>query len=98
MFALHLYAFILALLSMSVLFAQLEAMLGGDGLRSPVLDKILSLFNVAACGTYLFLALPRVYDTRGWRRWLATIVLTATIAILFVGYRFAIFLISFATT
>jgi len=97
-FALHLYAFILALLSVSVLLAQLDAMMGGDGLRSPIVDKILSIFNLAACGIYAFLSLPRVYRTSGWRRLLATMFLTAAIGVLFVGYRFAIFLISFAMT
>jgi hypothetical protein len=97
-FALHLYAFVLILLSVSVLLAQLDLLLGGGGLRSGVVDTALSIFNVAACGTYLFLAIPKVYSTSGWSRWAATIFLTSAVAVLFVGYRFAIFLFTFAST
>jgi len=97
-FALHLYAFVLALLSLSVLLAWLEALAGGQGLRSAIVDKSLSVLNLLACGAYIFLAIPRVYGAGGWRRWTAAAFLTAIVALLFVGYRFAIFLITFYTT
>jgi hypothetical protein len=97
-FALHLYAFILILLSVSVLLAQLEMVLGGEGLRSGIVDTVLSIFNLIVCGGYIYLALQRVYSTSGWRRVSATLFLTAAVGLLFVGYRFAIFLISFYAT
>jgi hypothetical protein len=97
-FALHLYAFVLILLSVSVLLARLDLFLGGGGLRSGMVDASLSIFNLAACAAYLFLAIPKVYPTSGWRRWAATALLTSAVAVLFVGYRFAIFLITFAST
>lgn len=97
-FALHLYAFVLVLLSSSVLLAGLDAIFGGGGLGSGAVDKALSLLNLAGCGLYLFIAIPRVYPISGWRRWAATLVLTSAMALLFVGYRFAIFLITFYTT
>jgi hypothetical protein len=97
-FALHLYAFVLMLLSVSVLIAEVDALLGGGGLRSSAVDKSLSLLNVVVCGVYLYLATGKVYRTSGWAKFFATLFLTAAVALLFVGYRFAIFLITFYTT
>jgi hypothetical protein len=97
-FALHLYAFILVLLSAAVLLAQLDVLIGGLGLRSGVIDKLLSVFNLLACGGHIYLAVPRIYAASGARRLVATVVLTCAVALLFVGYRFAIFLITFYMT
>jgi hypothetical protein len=97
-FALHLYAFILVLLSAAVLLAQLDVLIGGLGLRSGVIDKLLSVFNLLACGGYIYLAVPRIFAASGTWRLIATVVLTCAIALLFVGYRFAIFLITFYMT
>ena len=97
-FALHLYAFVLVLLSGSVLLAQLDVFLGGGGMESTIVDKVLSILNLLACGAYVFLAVRQVYSTDGWRRVSATLFLTLALGVLFVGYRFAIFLITFYTT
>lgn len=97
-FALHLYAFVLVLLSAAVLLAQLDVIAGGPGLRSGPVDKVLSLLNLLVCGAYIFFALRKIYRTSGWRNWLAAIFLTSGVVILFIGYRFAIFLITFGTT
>jgi hypothetical protein len=97
-FALHLYAVVLVLLSASVLIAALDTMAGGPGLHSAVFDKLVSVFNVAVCGTYIYRSVPTVYGVVGWRQSWSTMLLTVTVALLFVAYRFAIFLITFATT
>jgi hypothetical protein len=97
-FALHLYAFVLVVLSVSVLLAQLDVLIGGGGLRSGVVDKALSIFNLLVCGGYIYLAVPKVYSTTGWRRTGSALLLTLALALLFIGYRFAIFLITFYTT
>lgn len=97
-FALHLYSFILVLLSVAVLLAQLDLWLGGGGLGSGVVDKALAIFNLAVCGGYLYLAVAKVYAATGWRRSASAVLLTLAVAFLFVGYRFAIFLITFYTT
>ena len=97
-FALHLYAFVLVQLSLSVLLAQADVVLGGGGLQSALVDNVLSIFNLLACGTYVFLAVPSVYSASGWRRAAAALFLTLMLGVLFVGYRFAIFLITFYTT
>ena len=72
--------------------------MGGGGLSSPAVDLGLSLFNVAACSVYLYLAIGRAYGARGISRLLKAVWLAAVLAVLFVGYRFAIFLITFYTT
>ena len=97
-FALHLYAFVLILLSASVILAWLDKVLGGQGLSSGLVDKTLSVFNLLVCGGYLYLAIGRVYPTSGWPRLASAVFLTISIAFLFLGYRFAIFLMTFATT
>ena len=97
-FALHLYAFILILLSASVLLAQVDVIMGGGGIDTAIVDNILSIFNLLACGTYLFLSVPSVYSTSGWHLASTTLFLTAALAVLFVGYRFVIFLITFSLT
>ena len=97
-FALHLYAFVLTLLCVSLLISVAERLLGGGGLGSPIVDLALSLFNVGACSLYIYLAIGPAYGARGTSRLLKTVWLGAAVAVLFVGYRFAIFLITFYTT
>jgi len=63
-----------------------------------MVDKALSVFNLIICGGYIHFAIPKVYEASGWLRAGATALLTSALALLFVGYRFAIFLITFATT
>ena len=98
MFALHLYAFVLILLSVAVILAWLDRILGGQGLSSGLVDKTLSLFNLLACGGYLYLAIAKVYRTSGWPRLISAVFSTGAVALLFIGYRFAIFVITFYTT
>ena len=97
-FALHLYAFVLVLLSVSVMLAQVDILFGGGGLGSSVVDKVLTVFNLLACSGYIYLAVPKVYASSGWARVAASALLVSGLALLFVGYRFAIFLITFYTT
>jgi Protein of unknown function (DUF3667). len=97
-FALHLYAFVLLVLSVSVLLAEADILLGGQGLSSGAVDNVLSILNLLACGAYIYFAIPKVYSANGWLNWASAIVMTFVMAFLFVGYRFVIFLITFYTT
>jgi len=97
-FALHLYAFVLVLLSAAVMLAQVDVLFGGGGLGSYVVDKVLTVFNLVACGGYIFLAIPKIYGTSGLVRLAASALFVSGLALLFIGYRFAIFLITFYTT
>jgi len=55
-FALHAYAFILVVMCVSLIAAAVEALAGGGGLDSPWVDDSLTLFNLLACGAYLYIA------------------------------------------
>lgn len=97
-FALHLYAFVLVLLCGSIAIAQVDRMMGGEGLGSPLVDTLLSLFNLSACAAYLYLAIGPAYAARGVARYGVTAILAVSMAALFIGYRFAIFLITLYST
>ena len=97
-FALHIYTFVFLLLCVSVLLAEVEHLVGGDGLRSPTVDTVLSVFNLAACFGYIYLAIGPAYGARGTSRFASAVALTACVGVLFVGYRFLIFLITLYST
>ena len=93
-FALHLYAFVLILLCVAVLIAAAELFAGGAGMRSPVVDVALSLISVMVCAGYIYAAIGAAYGATGGLRIAKALILTAIVAGLFVGYRFAIFVIT----
>ncbi len=97
-FSLHIYAFVLLLFCLSLAVAGLSVALGGPGLSAGPLDMALSLFNVGAAGLYLHAAIHAAYGETGWRRLAKAVALTLAIAVITIGYRFAIFLITLATT
>lgn len=97
-FALHIYSFVLIILCVALGIAEANFVMGGGGLASPMVDTSLSIANVLVCGIYLYLAIRAAYSSSGALRVVATLVLTAALALLFVGYRFAIFMITFYTT
>jgi hypothetical protein len=93
-FALHLYAFMLLLYCLSLLFAEAQLRAGGTGLASPTVDLVLTLFNLAAGGVYLWVAIGAFYGARGIARALKAAGLSVAIVLIVLGYRFAIFLIT----
>ncbi|HEY0164292.1 MAG TPA: DUF3667 domain-containing protein [Sphingomicrobium sp.] len=93
-FALHLYAFVLILLCVAVLVAEAELLAGGAGIRSPVVDVGLALLSIMACAAYIYAAIGPAYGATGGKRVAKALILTAIVAALFVGYRFAIFVIT----
>lgn len=93
-FSLHLYAFLLVLFSFSLVIVCVSNLLGGIGLGSPYLDDSLSLFHLASCAIYLYMATGKVYRTTKAERLLKSISLAIVVAILVLAYRFAIFLIA----
>jgi hypothetical protein len=97
-FALHLYAFILLLMCLSILLAEVDLLLGGGGLASEPVDIALSLFNLAACALYLYPATGRFYGSRGAARIAKVALLTAAIGAIAMAYRFTIFLITLYTS
>lgn len=97
-FALHTYVFVLLLFCVSLLIVEINLLLGGRGLLAPGMDLTLSIFNLAICGGYIYLALGAVYGSRGFAKIAKTILLSLIIAAFVPGYRFVIFLVTLQTT
>lgn len=97
-FSLHLYTFLLLLFCVSLTVASVDVLFGGAGLNSARMDNILSIFNLAACAAYLYIATGRVYGGSRMIRTLKVVVLAPAVASILLGYRFAIFLITLYST
>ncbi len=97
-FSLHLYAFLLVLFCVSLAVAAVDVMFGGAGLDSARMDNILSVFNLAACTTYLYIATGRVYGAGRMIRVIKVAVLAPAVASILLGYRFTVFLITLYST
>lgn len=96
-FSLHVYTFLLLLFCLALLAAGSSASLGFGGLETAAMDNALSVFNFAACALYLYLAAGVVYETRGARRAVQALSLAVAVALIVIGYRFAMFLITTLT-
>ena len=97
-FSLHLYSFILLLFCLSLALAEAHMWAGGGGLTSPHVDLVLSISNLSAGGLYLYLALAIVYKMTGVARLLAAGVLSCVVAIIVIGYRFVMLILTLYTT
>jgi hypothetical protein len=93
-FSVHVYTFLLLLFCVALLAAKGNDWAGGGGLDTPRVDNVLSVLNLAGCGTYLYVALGPVYRTRGWARAVQAIILTLAAGVIVVSYRFVLFLIT----
>ncbi|HEY2809037.1 MAG TPA: DUF3667 domain-containing protein [Steroidobacteraceae bacterium] len=97
-FSLHLYTFLLLLFCIALLAAKLSALLGLGGLDAPMVDDLLSVANLAACATYIYLAVGPVYGATGTMRVLKSAVLAVAVGVIVLGYRFVMFLITLHAT
>lgn len=97
-FSLHLYTFMLLVFCVALLAAKLSAMLGFGGLDARWLDNALSVANLAVCAGYIHLAIGPVYGAEGAPRVVKAIVLAVAVAVIVVGYRFAMFLVTLYAT
>ena len=97
-FSLHLYSFLLLLFCLALLAAALSEFLGVGDLQTAAVDNVLSVLNLAACALYIYLAIGPVYGSAGVTRVVQTAVLAIAVAAIVIGYRFALFLITLATT
>jgi len=93
-FALHLYAFVLLLFCAALVVSAIDEAVGGAGLASKVLDRVLSVTQLVACAVYLYVAIGAVYGARGAARTVKAVVLALAVAGIGLGYRFALFLIT----
>ena len=96
-FALHLYTFLLLLFSVAMLVARLSAWVGFGGLESAAVDDALSIANLAACSGYIYCAIGPVYAAAGKLRVVQALILSLAVAAIFLGYRFALFVITLYT-
>ena len=97
-FSLHLYTFLLLLFCLGMIIAKLSALLGFGGLESPRVDNVLTAANLLVCTLYVYVAIGPVYGTAGVVRLLQAMVLAVAVAVIVVGYRFALFLITLYAT
>lgn len=97
-FALHFYAFVLVLLCVPLGALILIGMLGGPGVPSPLADDLISVGLLIACAVYLHLAIKPVYHVQGAGHVARTVLLTAAVVYIFLGYRFALLPITLYTT
>ena len=97
-FALHLYTFLLLLFSLAVLVAAASVLLGGPGLDAPMMDNLLSVFNLVVCAIYIHLASRPVFTAGMPARVLKAALLAVAAGAVVVGYRFVIFLITVLLT
>jgi hypothetical protein len=97
-FALHLYGFMLLLFCLATAIPAAGILFGGVRSPSQVLDIILSLSLMAACGIYLYFAIGAVYGGSRARRWIAAIGLTVGVGLIVLAYRFVLLLLTLYTT
>jgi hypothetical protein len=97
-FSLHVHAFLLLLLCLSLIISAASARLGGPGLDSARMDNYLTLFNLTVMALHLYFATGEAYATRGFARLARVLALTVAIGVTISAYRFAIFLITLYST
>ena len=97
-FSLHFYTFLLLLLCLSLAVVAIVQLLGGPGLDSESFDHALSIFELAASAGYLYIAAGVVYGARGVTRMLTLLPLVGAVAGIYLGYRFALLLITLYST
>jgi len=97
-FALHVYAFLLLLYGAAIVVSAVEGKLGGAGLDSGILDKILTALIVSASAFYLFVAVSRVYGAAGAARVVASLGLAIAVLAITLAYRFGLLVLTLRVT
>ena len=92
-FSLHLYAFLLLLLSVGTLVPAVTVE-GGVRAMPDSLDHVLSIVLMVSCAVYLYFAIRRVYGGSRMDRLLRSLVLTVAAAAIVLGYRFVLLLLT----
>src|SRR4030095_10116344 len=97
-FALHVYAFLLLLYGAAIVVSAVEGKLGGAGLDSGILDKILTALIASASALYLFVAVSRVYGAAGAARVVASLGLAIAVLAITLAYRFRVLVLDLRGT
>jgi hypothetical protein len=93
-FSLHLYGFMLLLFCVGTAIPAAGVLAGSGRSDSQVLDGAISIALLAACGTYLYFATGAVYGGGRAARGLKAAALAVGAAVIVLGYRFALLLIT----
>ena len=93
-FSLHLYGFMLLLFCVATAIPAAGLVFGGVRSPSRLLDGILSVSLLVACGIYLYFAIGTVYGGSRAARVIESIGLTIGVAAIVLAYRFVLFLIT----
>jgi hypothetical protein len=96
-FSLHLYAFLLLLLSVGITISAIAGWFGVN-LQSGPGDTVLAIGLLLAGAAYLYFATRTVYGERGISRVLKTALLTVVVGNVVLGYRFALLIITLYST
>ena len=96
-FSLHLYAFLLLLFCTALGVVAVDRWLGGAGLDAAWMDNTLTAVNLLACVAYLFVATGRVYGGGTASRLIKSLLLSAAVGAIVLGYRFVVFVITLYT-
>jgi hypothetical protein len=96
-FSLHLYSFLLLLLCVADVAPALDARFGRGDATWQLVDNVLAVLSLLACATYMYVATRKIYDARGAARVAQVAVLTVGVGAIVLGYRFALFLLTFYT-
>ncbi len=98
-FSLYFYAFLLLQFCVLLAVAAVDVwLLSGAGLNSARMDNVLSLINLTACATYLYIATGTVYGASGLIRGINVLALAVAVFGILLGYRFVLFLITLYVT
>jgi hypothetical protein len=97
-FALHLYAFILLLFCIATSLLALNAATGSVAFSTRHFDAAISLTLLVVCAIYLYIATGVVYGGSAAVRALKAGMLTVGVAVIVLGYRFALLIVTLYTT
>ena len=96
-FALHLYAFMLLLFCIATTVLAVN-LVGGAGVGPENLDAGISLSLLVACAAYLHISAGAVYGGSAPNRAFKAVVLTVGVAMIVLGYRFTLLLVTLYST
>ena len=97
-FSLHLYAYLLVLLSLGTAAPAAWRMIDRSESSARVVDAVLSIALLIACAMYLYSAIGQVYGGGRARRAVSAAALSIATAVTALGYRFALSLLTLCTT
>jgi hypothetical protein len=97
-YSLHFHAFMLVALCVMLLVIMIDVAFGGPGLASQLFDNTLAAMLLVVCGIYLYLSAAVVYRASGLLRLVQTALMISMATVVFLGYRFALFIYTLYTT